>query len=161
MATPLAFTGRSAHSAAAVREAFSNEQYWKDRIETVGGVNARIESLAIAGDQVRVELVQTIPAEDLPKQITAIKPEGLVIPRTEIWTGDAGTFTARVEGAPAEVRGTLTLTEDGTGSRYVVDGSIEVSIPLFGKKIEAAIQENLTDLLVREAEFTDNWLSSH
>ncbi|WP_306363139.1 DUF2505 domain-containing protein [Nocardia sp. CC227C] len=161
MATPLAFTGRSAHSAASVRAAFANEQYWKDRVEQVGGDNARIESIVIDGERVHVELIQTIPAADLPAQITAIKPDGLVIPRTEIWNGSSGTFTARVDGAPAEVNGTLTLSADGTGSTYVVDGNIEVKIPLFGRKIEAAIQENLSDLLVREAEFTDNWLSSH
>ncbi|MEU1428933.1 DUF2505 domain-containing protein [Nocardia sp. NPDC005746] len=161
MATPLAFTGHSTHPMAAVRAAFANEQYWKDRIEAVGGPNARIESLAINGDQVRVDMVQTIPAAELPAQITAIKPDGLTIPRTEIWHGSGGTVEAYVDGAPATITGSLTVTEDGTGSTFVVDATIEVKIPLFGKKIEAAIQQHLTELLEREAEFTDNWLSSH
>ncbi|MVU83592.1 DUF2505 family protein [Nocardia sp. ET3-3] len=161
MATPLAFTAHSTHPMAAVRAAFADEQYWKDRIEAVGGPNARIENLAINGDQVRVDMVQTIPAEELPAQITAIKPNGLIIPRTEIWHGSGGTVEAHVDGAPANVNGTLTVTDDGTGSTFVVDASIDVKIPLFGKKIEAAIQEHLSALLEREAEFTDNWLSSH
>ncbi|BAW03802.1 hypothetical protein NSK11_contig00188-0003 [Nocardia seriolae] len=146
---------------AAVRAAFADEQYWKDRIESVGGPNARIENLVIDGEIVRVDMVQTIPAEELPAQITAIKPNGLVIPRTEIWHGSGGTVEARVDGAPANVNGTLTVTDDGSGSTFVVDASIDVKIPLFGKKIEAAIQEHLSALLEREAEFTDNWLSSH
>lgn len=161
MATPLAFTGQSTHPMAAVRTAFANEQYWKDRIEAVGGPNARIDSLAINGDQVRVDMVQTIPASELPAQITAIKPDGLTIPRTEIWHGNGGTVEARVDGAPATITGSLTVTEVGSGSTFVVDATIEVKIPLFGKKIEAAIQQHLTELLEREAEFTDNWLSSH
>ncbi|WP_327142477.1 DUF2505 domain-containing protein [Nocardia sp. NBC_01327] len=161
MATPLAFTGHSTHSTAAVRAAFSNEQYWKDRIEAVGGPNARIESLSISGDQVRVEMIQAIPASELPAQVTAVRPGDLVIPRTETWNGSGGTVEARVDGVPASVNGTLTVSDSGTGSDYVVDAVIEVKIPLFGRKIEAAIQEHLTELLAREAEFTDNWLSSH
>ena len=146
---------------AAVRAAFANEQYWKDRIEAVGGPGARIESIDITGAQVRVAMVQTIPASELPAQITAIKPDGLIIPRIETWHGDGGTVEAHVDGAPANVNGTLTVTDDGTGSTFVVDATIEVKIPLFGKKIEAAIQQHLTELLEREAEFTDSWLSSH
>ncbi|QLY32239.1 DUF2505 domain-containing protein [Nocardia huaxiensis] len=161
MATPLAFTAHSTHSMAAVRAAFANEQYWKDRIEAVGGPNARIDAISIDGDNVRVDMTQTIPASELPAQITAIKPEGLVIPRTETWHGQGGTVEAHVDGAPANVNGTLTVTDTGNGSTFVVDASIDVKIPLFGKKIEAAIQQHLTELLEREAEFTDNWLSSH
>ncbi|MFJ4653048.1 DUF2505 domain-containing protein [Nocardia sp. NPDC088792] len=161
MATPLAFTAHSTHSMAAVRAAFASEQYWKDRMEAVGGPNARIESLAIDGDAVRVEMVQTIPAEELPAQITAIKPNGLIIPRTEIWHGSGGTVEAYVDGAPATINGTLTVTDDGSGSTFVVDAAIEVKIPLFGKKIEAAVQQHLTELLEREAVFTDEWLGSH
>ncbi|UGT39286.1 DUF2505 domain-containing protein [Nocardia yamanashiensis] len=161
MATPLAFTAHSTHPMAAVRAAFADEQYWKDRIEAVGGPGARIDNISISGDNVRVEMVQAISPDDLPAQITAIKPEGLIIPRIETWHGNGGTVEAHVDGAPANVNGTLTVTDDGTGSTFVVDASIDVKIPLFGKKIEAAIQQHLTELLEREAEFTDNWLSSH
>ncbi|WP_067543300.1 DUF2505 domain-containing protein [Nocardia crassostreae] len=161
MATPLAFTAHSTHSTAAVRAALANEQYWKDRIEEVGGPNARIDSIRIDGGNVRVEMVQAIPAEELPAQLTAVRPGDLIIPRTETWTGSGGSVDAYVEGAPATVKGTLNMTDDGAGSKFVVDATIEVKVPLFGKKIEAAIQENLLDLLQREAEFTDNWLSSH
>lgn len=145
----------------AVRAAFANEQYWKDRIEAVGGPNARIDSLRIDGDNVRVEMTQTIPASELPAQITNIKPNGLIIPRIETWHGNGGTVEAHVDGAPANINGSLTVSGDDKGSSFVVDASIDVKIPLFGKKIEAAIQQHLTELLEREAEFTDNWLSSH
>ncbi|MFB7721942.1 DUF2505 domain-containing protein [Nocardia sp. NPDC058058] len=161
MATPLAFTAHSTHSTAAVRAAFANEQYWKDRIEAVGGPNARIESISINGDDVRVEMIQAIPASELPPQVTAVRPGDLVIPRTETWNGQGGTVEAHVDGVPATVNGSLIMREAGTGSDFTVDATIEVKIPLFGKKIEAAIQGHLTELLEREAEFTDSWLSSH
>ncbi|WP_227997263.1 DUF2505 domain-containing protein [Nocardia australiensis] len=161
MATPLAYTARYTFPAVAVRAAIADEQYWKDRIAEVGGPNARLDLVAVNGDQVRVELVQAIAAELLPAAITAVRPGDLIIPRVENWTGDFATFEARVEGAPAEVRGTITLADDGSGSVATVTGSIEVKIPLFGGKIETAIAEHLTNLLASEEEFSNTWLGSH
>ncbi|MGQ4617700.1 DUF2505 family protein [Nocardia sp. R7R-8] len=161
MATPLAYTARYTHPTAAVRAAFVNDQYWKDRIAEVGGPNARLESVTVSGAEVRVEMVQVIAAEQLPAAITAVRPGDLNIPRVEHWTGDRATFEARVEGAPAEVRGTITLAADGSDAVITVDGAIEVKIPLFGSKIEKAIAEHLTELLKNEAEFTGKWLAAH
>ncbi|GGK50914.1 DUF2505 domain-containing protein [Nocardia camponoti] len=161
MATPLAFTAHYAHSVAALRAAYSDEQYWKARIAEVGGPDARLDSLHVDGDNVRISLVQAIPADQLPPAITAVRPGDLVIPRTETYTGDTGTFEAHVDGAPATVRGTVTLAADGTGSTGTISGEIDVKIPLFGKKIEAAISERLLELLDNEAKFTENWLNAH
>lgn len=161
MATPLAYTARYAYPVDAVRAAFANEQYWKDRIAEVGGPNARLDSVVIDGANIRVEMVQAIPAELLPGAITAVRPGDLIIPRVENWTGNSATFEARVEGAPTEVRGTIELTADGSGAQAIMAGSIEVKIPLFGGKIEAAINERLTELLGNEAEFTNKWLGEH
>lgn len=161
MATPLAYTARYSYPVAAVRAAFADEQYWKDRIAEVGGDNARLDSVSVDGDQVKVEMVQVIAAELLPAAITAVRPGDLIIPRTESWTGDSATFTAQVEGAPAEVSGAIELTADGSGSVAETKGTIEVKIPLFGGKIEAAIAERLTELLANEEEFTNNWLAQH
>ncbi|MEU0875681.1 DUF2505 domain-containing protein [Nocardia brasiliensis] len=161
MATPLAYTARYSHPAAAVRAAFANDQYWKDRVAEVGGPNARLDSVTVDGDQIRIHLVQAIAAELLPAAITAVRPGDLIIPRVETWTGDNATFQATVEGAPAEVRGTITLTDDGAGSTAAANGTIEVKIPLFGGKIENAIAEHLTEVLKNEEEFTNTWLESH
>ncbi|WP_040783969.1 DUF2505 domain-containing protein [Nocardia pneumoniae] len=161
MATPLAYTARYSHSPAAVRAAFADEQYWKDRITEVGGSNARLESVTVSGERVDVEMVQAIAAEKLPPAITAVRPGDLVIPRVEHWNGDTASFEARVEGAPAQVRGTIVLSADGSGAAVTVEGTIEVKIPLFGGKIEKAIDEHLTELLKNEAEFTEKWIASH
>lgn len=159
MATALAYTARYSHPVAAVREAFRAEQYWKDRIAAVGGPNAQFVSLSVESEQVRVEVVQSIPAEVLPPAITAVRPGDLIIPRTELWTGTTGSFEARVEGAPAEVRGSITATDELTGAVAEISGTIEVKVPLFGRKIEEAIGERLTELLAEETEFTDTWIA--
>lgn len=159
MATALAYTARYSHPVTAVREAFCTEQYWKDRIAAVGGPDAQFVSLSAEGEQVRVEVVQSIPADLLPPAITAVRPGDLIIPRTEVWTGTTGSFEARVEGAPAEVRGSITVTDEPTGAVAEISGTIEVKVPLFGRKIEEAIGERLTQLLAEETEFTNTWIA--
>ncbi|MBF6357493.1 DUF2505 domain-containing protein [Nocardia higoensis] len=159
MATPLAYTAAYSHPVSAVRAAFSDEQYWTDRIAEVGGPHARLESVTAQGDTVQIHVVEVIAAEFLPPAITAVRPGDLVIPRIETWNGMSATFDATVEGAPAKMSGTIVLSGDDTAATTVVDGSIEVKVPLFGSKIEAAIRERLVELLRSEEEFTNTWLS--
>ncbi|NKY89009.1 DUF2505 domain-containing protein [Nocardia veterana] len=161
MATPLAYTAHYAHPAAAVRAALADEQYWKDRIAEVGGPGARLDGFTADGDRLRAEMVQTIPASELPAAITSVRPGDLIIPRTETYEGFAGIFEAHVEGAPAKVRGTVTLTGNDTSAQAVVDGTVEVAVPLFGKKIEAVVAEKLLELLAAETDFTNTWISNH
>ncbi|MBF6168884.1 DUF2505 domain-containing protein [Streptomyces gardneri] len=161
MATPLAYTATYSHSADALRAALADEQYWKDRIEEVGGVDARLVEFDAAEDRLHVRLVQTVPAAELPSGITAVRPEGLVVTRTETYTREGGSFEARVEGVPAQVSGTVRLTGGDTTTVAVVDGSAEVGIPLFGRKIEAAVVARLLDMLTVEAQFTDTWITDH
>jgi hypothetical protein len=159
MATPLTYTAHYTHPAAAVRAAFGNEQYWKDRITEVGGPGARLDSFQAEGGRIRVEMTQAIPEAELPTAITSVRPGDLIIPRIETYTGDSGIFEAYVEGAPAKAHGTVSLTDGGASPTAVISGSVEVTIPLFGKKIEAVVAEKLTELLVAETEFTNSWIA--
>lgn len=160
MATPLAYTARYIHPVAVVRVAFADEQYWKDRIATVGGPNARFVSLAVGDDHGRVETVQYIPADLLPQAVSAVHPGDLVIPRVETWTGGLeGTFEARVQGAPAEASGTIIAVDEPTGAVATVQGTVTVKVPLFGRKIETVLAERLTELLDSETEFTNSWIT--
>ncbi|MGW5219832.1 DUF2505 domain-containing protein [Nocardia sp. NPDC004085] len=158
MATPVVYTATYSHSAEALRAALSDEQYWKDRVDEVGGVLVAFDA---ADDRVRVRMTQTVAAAELPGVVTAVRPEGLVVTRTEIYTRDGGSFDARVEGVPARVSGTVRLTESGTAAVAIVDGAAEVGIPLFGRRIEGAVVARLRDVLAAEAEFTDTWITGH
>ena len=161
MATPLAYTAHYSHPIAAVREALRTERYWTDRIAAVGGPDARFVSLSVDGERVRVEVVQTIPADALPPAVTSVRPGDLVIPRVETWAGTTGSFEARVQDAPAEVTGTITATEESGGAVAEISGTIEVKVPLFGRKIEEVIGERLTELLAEETEFTNRWIGEN
>ncbi|MGK8522620.1 DUF2505 domain-containing protein [Nocardia asteroides] len=161
MATPLAYTATYSHSADALRAALADERYWKDRIEEIGGGHGQLVEFDATDNRLRVRLIQTVTAADLPGAITAVRPEGLVITRTENYTAQGGSFDACVEGVPAQVSGTVRLTGSDRATVAVVDGSAEVRIPLFGRKIEAAVVDRLLDMLAAEAEFTDSWITDH
>ncbi len=151
-------------SAGALNAAYTAEQYWRERVAEVGGEGARLEALEISNGAVRVHVVQLIAEDSLPPMVTAIRPGGLEIHREEHWGPFDGTratcdFTARIDGAPAQLRGTAELTAVGpTACRITAAGTAEVGIPFVAKKIESVVVENLQELMERERDFTVEWL---
>ncbi|MFE3291317.1 DUF2505 domain-containing protein [Rhodococcus sp. NPDC059234] len=153
-------------SVAAVHRALTSERYWHDRLAEVGGPGASLGHVTVGEGTVDVQMTQSVPAEHLPAVVTKVRPGDLVITRTETWgplTGDssAGTFTARVDGVPATLTGTMTLAADGTGTILTMEGKVEVKLPLIGGRIESAIADQVSELLDNENEFTARWLSEH
>jgi hypothetical protein len=67
-------------------------------------------------------------------------------------------FSVIVKGAPATIKGTMTLAPAGAGSTLVVKGEAAVPIPLFGSKIEAVIAEQIGTLLAHEETYTQSRL---
>ena len=63
-----------------------------------------------------------------------------------------------VKGAPATIRGTMTLAPAGSGSTLAVKGEAAVPIPLFGGKIEAVIAQQIGLLLATEETYTQSRL---
>ena len=82
--------------------------------------------------------------------------------RTEAWRVDGDGYTAdflvTVKGAPATIKGAMTLFQAGAGSTLDVNGSATVAIPLFGSKIEGVIVKQLAELLAHEEKFTKSRL---
>ena len=83
--------------------------------------------------------------------------------RTENWRPADDGYTAElkvtIQGAPASLKGTITLTPDGAGSVFAVKADAVVPVPMFGGKIEKVIVEQLTELLEREGRFTEEQLA--
>ena len=168
MATPIEHKVTFTAPLERVHAAFTNEQYWDDRIEAVGGAGGRIDEFTVTDAAVDVKMVQTVAAENLPGLITKIHPGDLEIDRTQTWgpldpagNGAAGTFSAAIPGVPAKIGGTVTLTADGANSVMSVAGEVSVKIPLIGGKAESVAVEQLTRLLDKEDEFTTEWIAQH
>ncbi|NKR27254.1 DUF2505 family protein [Rhodococcus hoagii] len=164
MARHIEHSAQYPHPVATLHAALTDEGYWQARLQQVGGPGAALESVTVGDGAIEVVLQQAVPAEHLPSMVTSIRQGDLIIRRTESWgplqDGRAhGTFSAEVEGAPGQVRGTVTITADGTGSVLVMAGEVEVRIPLIGGKIESVIAGQVLELLDAEEDFTRDWVA--
>lgn len=63
-----------------------------------------------------------------------------------------GTWRADLPGAPARLGGTLRLEPAAGGSRYTVEGEVQVSVPLVGGRAEAFVAEMVQTLAGKEGE---------
>ncbi|MEO7079531.1 DUF2505 domain-containing protein [Rhodococcus sp. BP22] len=149
-----------------VHAALVSEQYWKDRIEEIGGPSARLVSVHAINGTISVVMSQSIPEEELPAAVTAFKKGPLVIERTESWgpiggNRAEGKFGATVEGAPAAVSGTTLLEGNAEASTMSLSGTTEVKVPIFGGKIEAMISEQVLSLIDDEHGFTAEWIAKN
>jgi hypothetical protein len=138
---------------------FSDQEFVEARLEDAGGLDAKVVSLDVTDDGVKIVTRQSIPASALPSMVASMIPGDPATERVEEWTatGDTGysaQFSVIVKGAPATLKGTMNLVDAGAGSTLTVDGTAAVPIPLFGGKIEGVIVEQVTSLLKSEEAFT-------
>lgn len=115
-----------------------------------------VERLEGADGGVRLVVSRELPAGG-PGFLERFLPRDGRVVQTDDW-GPAedgqrrGTWQVVIPGVPATLGGTMRLEPTATGSRYVIDGTVAVPIPLVGGKAEAFIVEMVQKLSAREAE---------
>jgi len=146
LATSLSVNHDFAASPAAVYALLTDRAFLQRRLEATGGTDPVVVSLDVAADGATVVTRQAIPE------------------RTENWRVDGNGYQADfgvvIKGAPASLKGTMSLTASGTGSTLKVDGQATVPIPLFGGKIESVVAEQVDALLTKENSYTATALAS-
>lgn len=144
---------------------FGDPTFLAARLEANQGLDPEIVTQEVDGGSVTLVTRQGIPAEVLPSAVAGFIQGDPSTQRTENWTTAAdGTHSAdwavTIKGAPANLKGTMKLDAEGTGSVLVIEGTATVPIPLFGGKIEKVIVEQVTELLQKEETFTQQHLGS-
>jgi len=154
------------HPVDLVYAVLTDEGFLRERLTAIGGRS--VELVSYAGDQDGMKAVtrQGIDAQHLPGAVRKVAPGGMTIERTETWDGGGngryrGTVDASVGGFPGSLRGNTALRTRTGGSELLLDGTVKVSIPLLGGKIEDVIIEQVGRLLRLEAEFAIRWLETH
>ena len=115
-----------------------------------------VERLEGADGGVRLVVSRELPAGG-PGFLERFLPRDGRVVQTDDWGPPQdgqrhGTWQVVIPGVPATLGGTMRVEPTATGSRYVVEGSIAVPIPLVGGKAEAFIAEMVQKLSAREAE---------
>jgi uncharacterized protein DUF2505 len=151
-----------------VHRAFSDEQYWLERLADSGADDYSLDSMAVDARGIEVVTTQTLRADRLPGVVTQFHRGDLSFIREETWSPIRdGQSTATVKGAirdaPATLAGAAVLApaKSDTGSRMEFKVTIEVRVPLVGGKIENFIGSQLVDLLIAEQRFTTVWITEN
>ncbi|MDQ6656626.1 MAG: DUF2505 domain-containing protein [Actinomycetota bacterium] len=149
---------------------YSDRAFLEGRLQAVGGIDPQVTTLETTGAgtglALRIVTQQAIPASALPSMVSSLMPGDPLIVRTEKWRRAGGSFVADfdvlIKGAPASMKGTMTLAAGSIAdsSTVTIDGQASVPIPLFGGKIESVIVEQLDKLLLAEETYLQRTLGA-
>lgn len=81
------------------------------------------------------------------------------IQREEWEDSTGGTLRIEAPGKPSDVRGTITLRAEGSGTREVVELELKIKVPLIGGKLEKLLAERITAGMDAEHEVGVAWLA--
>jgi hypothetical protein len=132
--------------------------FLEGRLADCGGEDPEIVSLEVGDGTATVTTRSAIPASVLPPMVASMMAGNPVTERTENWRADgdgySADFSVTVKGAPASLKGTMTLAPAPDGSTLTVQGNAAVPIPMFGGKIEEVIASQIGELLQMEGDYT-------
>jgi Protein of unknown function (DUF2505) len=151
-----------------VHQAFSDEQYWLERLADSGADDYSLDSMAVDAEGIDIKTTQRLRVDRLPGVVTQFHRGDLSLVREEAWTpirdGQAtATIKLSIIGAPATLGGTAVLVpaKSSGGSRLEFKATVQVDVPLVGGKIENFIGSQLVDLLIAEQRFTTVWITEN
>lgn len=154
MPTPLKVTQQYDAPAAEVFALFNDAAFIQGRLEDSGALDPEVVRVDSTDEGVTIITRQAIPSSALPSMVASMIQGDPATERTENWKVDGDGYTAdfavTVQGAPASLKGTMSLVDAGSGSILNVVGSAAVPIPIFGAKIEGVIASQIAELLASE-----------
>lgn len=152
-----------------VHRALRDRQYWLERLAGSGADEAVLDRMDVddAGG-VDVVTIQVLRAERLPGVVSQFHRGDLAIRREETWTPvhDArasAAVTGSIDGAPVRLTGQAVLEprHPDPKSRLDLRATVEVRVPLVGRKLENFIGNQLIELLTAEQQFTTRWIAEN
>jgi hypothetical protein len=140
------------------------DQAFREKVcRAIGAISYDV-SIERNGDTARVRNDRVMRA-DLPDFAKKVVGDKIEMVQTEDWgarqpdgsrTAD---FHVEIPGKPGSIKGRVTLSPDGTGSKEVVSGTVKVSVPLVGKKLENEVAKGLKAALEIEGSVGAKWLA--
>ena len=165
MATRFTHNARIEAPIETVFNALREEAFWHDRISAVGTSKDTLDAFDLTDASITVTTTQHIPDDDIPDIARKVIPGQLVVVRTNVISGfdgerflgnakaDAAGGLGRIEG------GSEAVASDGVAVENV-SGSVKVSVPLMGGKLEKLVVDHLRRLLIAEYEQLNRWTAS-
>lgn len=112
------------------------------------------------GDGFTLSIDQEQRTDDLPGFARTFAGDSTRAIQREEWADPSGgTLRIDAPGKPSEVKGTIALTADGSGTREVVELELKIKVPLIGGKLEKLLAERITAGMDAEHEVGVAWLA--
>jgi hypothetical protein len=152
-----------------VHAAFSSEDYWLARLEAFD-VPSTLDSLIVDADgTVTVTVTQYLGSQLLPGAVAKLIPGDLTIVHRETWrpVDDhrvSGQVDVSVPAGLGSGRADAWLVPegpDGKGSQARFDVTVQIKIPLLGRRFERTIAADLTKNITAIQRFTTDWIAEH
>jgi uncharacterized protein DUF2505 len=146
--------------------AFSSENYWSDRFAAYEA-NTTLDSLSVEADgTVTIRATQHVGRQLLPGVVAKFVPGDLKISHSETWGPVAdrqvrGQVTVSAPAGLGSGRAEALLTPVGNGARLRFATTVEVKIPLLGRKMEKSIGADLAKSIPEMQRFTATWIAEH
>lgn len=104
----------------------------------------------------RVVFRRKLPA-GIPSFLQRFAPKDGTVTQTDVWGPERdgardGTWSVAFPGSPGQITGTTRIAPQGSGSRWTVDGTVTVKVPLLGGKAEGFLAPLVESLLGKQAE---------
>ena len=150
-----------------VHEAFCDRGYWEARLADSGADEATLDVFRVGHDGgVDVMTTQVLRSDRLPGIIHQFHRGDLYIRRSETWTGLSddiaeAAVASSIEHAPVTLNGDARLSPLDRRARLAFRATVEVRIPLVGRKMENFIGTQLMNLLGNEQQFTTRWIAQN
>jgi len=150
-----------------VHRALSDRQYWLARLAGSGADDAILERMDVDSDgNIDVVTTQVLRSDRLPGVVSQFHRGDLEIRREETWTPvhqsqSRAAVAGSIAGAPVSLTGEALLSPVETFSRLDLRATVEVRIPLVGRKLEKFIGNQLIELLIAEQRFTTRWIAEN
>ncbi len=164
MPTPLSVTHQFSASSETLYGLLTNKEFLDGRLIETGGLDPQVVKCEHTDTGAVVVTRQSIPSSVLPGMVASLIQGDPVTERTETWNradgAYSGDFGVVIKGAPASLKGTVTLRPTGENScELATEGNALVPIPLFGPKVEQIVVSQVRELLDREAAYTEQHLA--
>lgn len=120
----------------------------------------RTVTITPTGAGMSVKVDQFRPAHEVPSFAKKLVGDEINIVQEESWSSPThGRLQVTIPGKPGEMKGTITLAGDATGTTETVSVDVKVSIPLIGGKLEGFIADMLVKALKAETKVGRGWLA--
>jgi hypothetical protein len=160
------FSVESSVSVEQIHGAFSEEDYWLDRLAAYGGKGTLDSFDAGPGGVVQLVVVHDLRNALLPKPFGKLYPRDLEIVQDETWSlvrgvGVCGEVRTEARGIPGSGVGTVMMAPSGDGSRLKYSGTVKFKVPLVGGTLETILSRQTVEETPEMLRFTTKWIEEH